>query len=80
MISKYYYLSLLYVIFISLVPSTLASVKANDHYHEELVLQPLATGHLYAHFQFTTYWNVDISDKDACMYYCCHCLSCIHVD
>lgn len=49
--------------------SLLASVNADDEYHEELVLKPLATGHLYAHFQFTTNWNVDISDKDACKYY-----------
>ncbi|EDV26025.1 uncharacterized protein TRIADDRAFT_23458 [Trichoplax adhaerens] len=41
------------------------SITSNDHYHEELVLKPLATGHLYAHFQFTTYWHVDIANKDA---------------
>lgn len=29
----------------------------NDFFHEELMLKPLPSGHVYAHFQFTTLWE-----------------------
>ena len=37
-----------------------------DEFNEELLLKPLPTGHLYGHFQFTTIWNVTLTDKLAC--------------
>lgn len=39
---------------------------AKDVFHEELLLRPLRTGQVYAHFQFTTVWDVDIRDTKAC--------------
>ena len=44
------------------------SLAAKDVFHEELLLRPLKTGHVYAHFQFTTIWDVDIRDSKACKY------------
>ena len=44
------------------------SLAAKDVFHEELLLRPLKTGHVYAHFQFTTIWDVDIRDSKACEY------------
>ena len=49
------------------------SLAAKDVFHEELLLRPLKTGHVYAHFQFTTVWDVDIRDKKACK--CQNCYS-----
>ena len=49
-----------YLLFLS-VP-----LAAKDIFHEELFLRPLKTGHVYAHFQFTTVWDVDIRDSKAC--------------
>lgn len=42
------------------------SYAAKDVFHEELLLRPLKTGQVYAHFQFTTVWDVDIRDAKAC--------------
>ena len=42
------------------------SFAAKDVFHEQLFLRPLKTGHVYAHFQFTTVWDVDIRDSKAC--------------
>ena len=42
------------------------TLAKKDVFHEELLLKPLPTGHVYAHFQFTTVWNVDIRDSKAC--------------
>ena len=42
------------------------SLAAKDDFHEELLLRPLKTGQVYAHFQFTTVWDVDIRDSKAC--------------
>lgn len=44
------------------------SLAAKDVFHEELLLRPLKTGHVYAHFQFTTIWDVDMRDSKACEY------------
>lgn len=45
------------------------SLAVKDVFHEELLLRPLKTGHVYAHFQFTTVWDVDIRDTKSCK---CH--------
>ena len=42
------------------------SLAAKDAFHEEMFIRPLKTGHVYAHFQFTTIWDVDIRDSKAC--------------
>jgi len=39
-----------------------------DVFHEELYLKNLPSGHIYAHFQFTTTWNTSLGDKNACMF------------
>ena len=36
------------------------TVAKKDAFHEDLLLKPLPTGHVYAHFQFTTVWNIII--------------------
>ncbi|XP_054257605.1 GPI transamidase component PIG-T-like, partial [Macrosteles quadrilineatus] len=33
------------------------SHEANDKFHEELLIKPLASGHVYTYFQFTTLWQ-----------------------
>ncbi|GJQ86521.1 hypothetical protein Trydic_g10421 [Trypoxylus dichotomus] len=35
-----------------------------DKFTEELVLKPLVDGQIYAHFQFTTIWDVEPKDRD----------------
>lgn len=42
------------------------SLATEDTFHEELIIRPLPTGHVYAHFQFTTVWRVDVEDPKAC--------------
>ena len=45
----------------------IAVAKAKqDQFHEELFLKPMSSGHVYAYFQFTTVWNVDVKDEEAC--------------
>ena len=39
-----------------------------DAFHEELYLKHLTSGHVYAHFQFTTLWNTSLGDENACMF------------
>lgn len=39
-----------------------------DAFHEELFLKHLPSGHVYAHFQFTTIWNTSLGDENACMF------------
>ncbi|XP_012262616.2 GPI transamidase component PIG-T [Athalia rosae] len=41
--------------FVQCIPN---SIK--DEFNEELMLKPLPSGHVYAHFQFTTIWEADI--------------------
>jgi len=38
-----------------------------DAFHEEVYLKHLISGHVYAHFQFTTTWNTSLGDENACM-------------
>lgn len=37
----------------------------SDRFNEELFIRTLQTGHVYAHFQFTTLWNISLGDDDA---------------
>ena len=39
-----------------------------DTFHEELYLKHLASGQLYAHFQFTITWNSSLGEENACMF------------
>ena len=40
------------------------SSSSSDEFHEELLLRPLPSGHLHAHFQFVTTWHVPVhNDK-----------------
>ncbi|XP_031563607.1 GPI transamidase component PIG-T-like [Actinia tenebrosa] len=41
------------------------SFASKDEFHEELLIKPLPTGHVYTYFQFTTLWDVDIKDHEA---------------
>ncbi|XP_067007276.2 GPI transamidase component PIG-T [Anabrus simplex] len=41
----------------------LAGSVQKDNFNEELLLKPLPSGHVYAHFQFTTLWDVDFDFK-----------------
>lgn len=41
-----------------------ALISSSDEFHEELLIRPLPSGHLHAHFQFVTTWHVDVhNDK-----------------
>ena len=42
--------------------------SSNDAFHEELYLKHLPSGHVYAHFQFTTTWKTSLEDENACMF------------
>ena len=33
-----------------------------DTFREELFFKPLQSGHIYSHFQFTTIWNVSLTN------------------
>lgn len=35
----------------------------SDHFTEELLLKPLYTEQLYAHFHFSTIWNTDYENE-----------------
>ena len=54
--------------FVFCILSLSFSIAAKDVFHEELFLRPLKTGQVYAHFQFTTVWDVDIRDTKACKF------------
>jgi len=38
----------------------ICSTSSADEFHEELLLRPLPSGHLHAHFQFVTTWHVSV--------------------
>lgn len=44
-----------------------ASSLSTDTFTEELLLKPLFSEQLYAHFQFSTVWNIDPSNEQ-CKY------------
>lgn len=41
---------------------------SEEKFYEELLVRHLPDGKLMTHFQFTTHWDVDRSDVDACKY------------
>lgn len=43
------------------------SHEASDKFHEELLIKPLASGHVYTYFQFTTLWQKQ-HHQNACKY------------
>ena len=43
-------------------------ILSEDQFHEELLLKPLQTGHVYGQFKFTTLWNVSLNDDHSCEY------------
>lgn len=43
----------------------ISSIASSDFFTEELLLKPLYTEQLYAHFHFSTIWNTD-SEKESC--------------
>lgn len=45
---------------------SLNTIDCSDTFNEELVIKPIATGHLNAYFQFTTNWLV--KNQENCMY------------
>ncbi len=49
------------VFIVVLVP--FARAIGEDSFQEELFIKPLSSGHVYAHFQFTTTWNVSLKDE-----------------
>ncbi|XP_067054119.1 GPI transamidase component PIG-T-like [Acropora muricata] len=55
------------IVFSSLFLSV--SLATEDAFHEELIMRPLSTGHVYAHFQFSTVWHVDVEDPKAFSHY-----------
>lgn len=44
-----------------------SSTNDNDFYNEELLIKPLANDHVYAYFQFTTIWNVEL-EQNSCKF------------
>jgi hypothetical protein len=42
------------------------SLASKEEFHEELLIKPLPTGHVYTYFQFTTLWDVDMKNHEAC--------------
>lgn len=51
-----------------------ASKNKNEEYHEELVVQPLASGFINTYFQFTTRWSYGQRNncKFITLYVCMH--------
>lgn len=48
---------------IGIVKIARCSSDTNDIFDEELMLKVLPSGHVYAHFQFTTLWQTDIEQQ-----------------
>ena len=44
----------------------LSFVVGKEEFHEELYIKPFPDGDVLTHFQFTTFWSVDIHNKNAC--------------
>jgi hypothetical protein len=53
--------------------SSVICTPQKDYFDEELLLKPLASGHVYAYFQFTTLWDVEFEATS------CKLSSCVHV-
>lgn len=57
--STLYIAPLLFCIFLNFV-------RSEEKFYEELLIRRLPDGKFMTHFQFTTHWDVDRSDVDAC--------------
>lgn len=44
-------------------------LSAKEEFHEELLIKPLSSGEVLTYFQFTTLWDVNIHNSDACKLY-----------
>lgn len=54
-----------FTIYILLVISTKSVLTYNfESFTEELLIKPLYSNQLYAHFQFTTKWETEISSEE----------------
>ncbi|XP_013389668.1 GPI transamidase component PIG-T [Lingula anatina] len=49
--------------------SLISGVHVADVFNEELLIKPLDSGHVYAHFQFTTKWDIDIQTQQNFTHY-----------
>jgi hypothetical protein len=56
-----------FFILVILLATISSSFQYSDEFHEELVIKPLKSGHIYNYFQFTTKW--DLEKKNDCKYY-----------
>ena len=54
------------VLGLSIFSTLSCSNSFDDDFHEEIYIKPLQSGHLYTHFQFTTKWDVELNNSDAC--------------
>lgn len=61
------FLKLSVLLFVGLLAPEYASAitSTKDHFTEELLLKPLYSDQIYAHFHFSTVWNTDL-DKETC--------------
>lgn len=53
-----YHKNILLSIFYLFVLNAIKSIECSDIFNEELVIKPLATGHINTYFQFTTSWQI----------------------
>ncbi|XP_072013804.1 GPI transamidase component PIG-T-like [Amphiura filiformis] len=49
--------------------AVIGHVLAQDQFHEELLIKPIQTGHVYAQFKFTTLWNVSLNHGQSFSHY-----------
>jgi hypothetical protein len=47
--------------------SAVICTPQKDYFDEELLLKPLPSGHVYAYFQFTTLWDIEL-EATTCKY------------
>lgn len=57
-----------YLLLLLLVLIRLRFSSAKEEFHEELLVKPFPTGEVLTYFQFTTLWDVQIYDNDACKF------------
>jgi len=62
-------IAVLWTLLLLAVVDTQAS-DIKDSFNEELLLKNLPDGKVYAHFQFTTKWNMSLEAEDSCECIC----------
>lgn len=55
---KMYHKNILLSIFYLFLLNARKTIECSDIFNEELVIKPLATGHINTYFQFTTSWQI----------------------